>query len=84
MTIENYNIERFYRPAYIVLNKPSNMQALIVRLKLPPSNLMIVNVYHCPSDNITDDVISDYRKLFNSCKNKIITLGDFIAYSILL
>ena len=58
--MENYNIERLNRPAgahggiirtgitYSVLNNPSNMEALIVRLKLSTGDLGVVNVYHRP------------------------------------
>ena len=59
------------------------MKALIVRLKLSISDLTVVNVYHRPSDNITDDVIGDYRKLFNAYNGSTIIFGEFNAYSTL-
>ena len=67
--------------SYSVLNNPSNMQALIVRPKLSTGDLTVVNVYHRPSDNITDDVINDYRKLFNAYNRSAIILGDLNVYS---
>ena len=97
--MENYNVERLDRPAgahggiatlirtgisYSVLNNPSNMEALIARLKFSTGDLTVVNVYHRPSDNIPDDVINDYRKLFNAYNHSSIILGDFNAYSTLL
>ena len=59
--MKNYNVERLDRPAGArgsiatliwtgiscsVHNNPSNMEALIVRLKLSPGDLTVVNVYH--------------------------------------
>ena len=79
--MENYNIERLDGPtgahggfasiirtgiSYSVLNNPSKMEALIVRLKLSTGDLTAANVYHRPSDKIPDDVINDYRKMFNA------------------
>ena len=96
--MENYNIERLDRPAgahggiatlirtgisYSVLNNPSNMEALMVRLKLSTGDLTVVNVYHRSSDKIPDDVINDYRKLFNAYNRSSIILGDLNAYSTL-
>ena len=98
LAIENYSIERLDSPAgargsiatlirtvisYSVLGNPTNMEALIVRLKLSTGDLTVVNVHHRPSDNITDDVISDYRNLFNAYNRSAIILGDFNAYSTL-
>ena len=94
--MENYNIERLDRPAgahggfgtlittgisYCVLNNPSNMEALIVCLKLSIGDLTVVNVYHRSTDNIPDDIINDYRKLFNAYNRSSIILGDFNADS---
>ena len=59
------------------------MEAFIVRLKLSTSDPTVVNVYHRPSDKIPDDVINDYRKLFNYYNLSSIILGDFNAYSTL-
>ena len=68
--MENCNIERLDRPAgahggiatlirtgisYSVLNNPSNMEALIVRLKLSTDGLTVVSVYHRPSHKIPDN-----------------------------
>ena len=79
--MENYNIERLERPAgaqggiatlirtgisYSVLNNPSNVEALIVRLMFSTGDLTVVNVYHRPSDKIPDDVINDLRNLFKA------------------
>ena len=94
--MENYNIERLDKLvgarggiatlmrtgiSYSVLDNPSNMEALIVRLKLATGDMTAVNIYHRPSDNIPDDVISDYRKLFNAYNRIAMILDDFIAYS---
>ena len=96
--MENDNIERLDRSAgahggiatlirtgisYSVLNNPSNMEALIVRLKLSTGGLTVVNVYDRPSDKIPDDVINDYLKLCSAYNRNFITLGDFNAYSTL-
>ena len=59
------------------------MEALIVPLKFSTCDLTVVNVYHSPSDKIPDDVINDYRKLFNAYNHSSIILGDFNAYSTL-
>ena len=87
-TIENYNIERLNKPtdargvittlirtdiSYSVLNNDSSMEAHIVPLKHSTRDLTVV-VYHCPSDNITDDVVSNNRKLFNAYNRSAIIL----------
>ena len=64
-------------------NNPSNMEVPIVRLKLLTGDLTVINVYPCPSSNIPDDVISDYRKLLQVYNCSAIILGDFNAYSTL-
>ena len=85
ITMENYNIgciATLFRTgiSYSVLNNPSNMEALIVRMKLSTGDLAVANVYHRPFDIITDDVISDYRKLFNAYNRSAIIWG-FQCYS---
>ena len=47
--------------SFSVVNNPSNMKALVVRLKLASDDLTIVYADHRPIVDITDDVISDYR-----------------------
>ena len=56
------------------------METLNIRLKLSTGDLSVVIVYHRSSNNITNDVINDYRKLFNTYNCSAIILGDFNAY----
>lgn len=64
--------------AYTRLINPSNIEAVIVKIKLQSRNLTVVNAYHSPGIQLNPE---DYENLFSAFHKDSVILGDLNAHN---